>query len=342
MVDVSIIIPIFNVDKYLERCIEGVLAQTHDNFELILVNDGSPDNSGIICDNYSKKDRRIKVIHQENQGVGAARNNGLAIATGKYIYFCDPDDYIKPTLISDNFLLAEENDANMVIFGYYDEIDTKNEKKITPRSYKAIFLEKQQDFRNEFERLLEEKFLYTLWNKLYRREYLMNFGIQFGQQKVGEDAIFNYHVFEKIDKVYINEKHYYYYVMYRVGSAVNIYRDDRFEIRYEESMELEKLLKKWGEFDKFKILIQNEWISTLWYGLTNLFNQGCPLSEKDKIKRIKSFIRTPKIKDILTSASIKDIKSSFMKIEMLLLKKEYILFAYYLLKFRNVIKRSYS
>ena len=93
--EISIIVPIYNVEKYLPRCIESILAQTFTNFELILVNDGSEDDSGEVCDRYAKEDKRIKVIHKKNGGVSSARNAGLKNSIGNYIGFVDPDDYIK-------------------------------------------------------------------------------------------------------------------------------------------------------------------------------------------------------------------------------------------------------
>lgn len=94
MPEISIIVPVYNVEKYLPRCIDSILAQTFTNFELILVDDGSPDNCGAICDEYAQKDSRVVVIHKENQGVSSARNRGLDVAQGKYIMFCDSDDKV--------------------------------------------------------------------------------------------------------------------------------------------------------------------------------------------------------------------------------------------------------
>ena len=95
---ISIIVPVYKVEQYLHRCINSILAQTFENFELILVDDGSPDNCGKICDEYAQKDNRIKVIHQKNSGTIIARNAGIKIATGKYLGFVDSDDYIKPQM----------------------------------------------------------------------------------------------------------------------------------------------------------------------------------------------------------------------------------------------------
>ena len=94
MPEISIIVPVYKVEKYLNRCIDSILAQSFPDFELILVDDGSPDKSGKICDDYAAKDSRVKVIHKENAGVSAARNSGLAMSSGSYIMFCDSDDFV--------------------------------------------------------------------------------------------------------------------------------------------------------------------------------------------------------------------------------------------------------
>ena len=201
MIDISVIVPVFKVEQYLNKCIDGLLAQTHPNFELILVNDGSPDKCREICQFYQKRDRRVKVINQENKGAGAARNSGLAIAEGKYIYFCDADDTIEPTLLEDNYCLAEKYQANMVVFGYYVESHTKHGCVSEPKSYQSLFMENKSDFRNEFANLFKEHIMYTLWNKLYKRDYLIRYQCLFGNQKVGEDTKFNYQVYENLDRV---------------------------------------------------------------------------------------------------------------------------------------------
>uniref|UniRef100_UPI00388E81E0 glycosyltransferase family 2 protein n=1 Tax=Carnobacterium jeotgali TaxID=545534 RepID=UPI00388E81E0 len=130
MVAVSVIMPIYNVADGLKKSIQAFLNQTYKDFELILVNDGSTDGSGHICDEFQKKDSRIQVIHQENAGSGLARNAGLDRAIGEYIYFADPDDYVEIELIKDNLKIAKENNANVVVFGYYFEKINARGKRI--------------------------------------------------------------------------------------------------------------------------------------------------------------------------------------------------------------------
>ncbi len=316
-----------------------MLAQTHESFELILVDDGSPDQCGKICDYYETIDSRIKVIHQNNQGTGAARNSGLAVATGKYVYFCDPDDYVEPTLLADNFALAEKYEANMVIFAYYDELCTKSDQKSIPRTVHTIFLERQSDFRIEFEKLYRKKIMFTLWNKLYKKDFLDQNHCRFGNQKVGQDTIFNYIVYENLDRVYVHDQKYYHHVIDRKDSATNLYRENRFQIRYEETSKFETLIRKWGYEEKCRQLIVNDWIETLSHGMNNLFYEGSPLNDYEKKRQVMLFLNTPKMKHVLRDSSVKDGYGLFMKIELFLLKNNHIPFALYLVKLRMSVKK---
>lgn len=111
---ISIIVPIYNTEKYIRKCLDSILAQTHTNWEAILIDDGSPDNCGMICDEYAQKDKRFKVIHQENGGVVKARNKGIKIASGTYLAFVDSDDYIEPTMLEEMLLSATKQGLDIV------------------------------------------------------------------------------------------------------------------------------------------------------------------------------------------------------------------------------------
>ncbi len=124
MKSVSIIVPVYNVKNYLSKCIDSIISQTYTNIEVILVDDGSTDGSGNICDLYASKDKRIKAVHITNSGPSAARNCGIRAAMGDYILFVDGDDYISSTLVSETLKKAIENDADIVMFDadYVDEL----------------------------------------------------------------------------------------------------------------------------------------------------------------------------------------------------------------------------
>ena len=146
MPTVSVIIPVYNVEKYLHRCVDSVLNQTFTDFECILVDDGSPDRCPQICDEYAKKDKRIKVIHKQNKGPSDARNAGLDIAIGNYIYFVDGDDYVELSLLERLLEEIRNSGADVIAFGYRKEYEDTNlscDVKFMPFEYK---LESQQDY----------------------------------------------------------------------------------------------------------------------------------------------------------------------------------------------------
>lgn len=124
--DISVIVPIYNVEKYLRRALDSLLAQTHSSWEAILIDDGSPDSCGITADEYPERDNRIKVIHKINEGVSAARNDGMKQACGKYLLYLDPDDFFHPQLMEICFKMAEKEEADMVIFTYHHYYRTIN------------------------------------------------------------------------------------------------------------------------------------------------------------------------------------------------------------------------
>ncbi len=170
---ISVIIPIYNVEKYLQRCLDSVLVQTLSNIEIICVNDGATDNSASILCEFAKKDSRIKIINQENQGLSVARNNGFAVALGTYIYFLDSDDFIHPQLFEITYNLASKENADIVAFDFikcrdfskkysykkYDDI-SKIGCKITTQNFD--FFKKKGSF----------KIVPSVWSKLFKKSII--------------------------------------------------------------------------------------------------------------------------------------------------------------------------
>ena len=126
MCKISVIMPVYNSEKYLPHAVKSVLDQDFDSFELILVDDGSTDMSDALCDDFARKDPRVKVIHKQNGGICSARNEGLSLAMGEYVTFCDNDDEYLPGLLSENYAIAKENDADLLHFRRMVELETKN------------------------------------------------------------------------------------------------------------------------------------------------------------------------------------------------------------------------
>lgn len=195
---ISIIIPIYNVEQYLQRCIDSVLAQTYTDLEIILVDDGSPDGCGKICDAYAEKDSRIKVIHQENRGVSCARNAGLEIATGDQIAFLDSDDYVDATMYQQLLTVMEKTDADIAECGYrwvkpHETYDNENTGKID------IYTNLEALDKLYFGDQMFGGLSIVVWNKLYRRSLLTD--LRFAPGLNFEDVDFTPRVLYRAKKI---------------------------------------------------------------------------------------------------------------------------------------------
>ena len=232
---VSIIVPIYKVEKYIVQCIKSVLDQTYPDIEIILVDDGSPDNCGKICDEYAKIDARIKVIHKENQGLGMARNTGLEHATGDFICFLDSDDWLDSNAIETWVKYQEKYDADLVMCHYEKRDDSNNVlyryKIVENAQYYASNEEVQ---KNIFWPMIGQKSTaandFTInmcvWTNLYRHSIIKNNNIRFLSEReyLSEDICFNLQFLLKTqDAVMIPESLYYY-----PTSLTNCYKGDEF------------------------------------------------------------------------------------------------------------------
>ena len=193
---ISIIVPIYNVEKYLNKCVESILKQTYDNLEIILVDDGSLDNCGNICDEYAKKDSRIIVLHKTNGGLSDARNKGINIAKGKYIGFVDSDDYIDNDMFEILYNLCKNNNADISMISYKE---IENEIIINENSNYTNKVFKYNNIEAIKELLKDEKIKNYAWNKLYKKELFD--GIEYPIKMAYEDVGTTYKLFEKAKKI---------------------------------------------------------------------------------------------------------------------------------------------
>ncbi len=194
---ISIIVPIYKVEKYLRRCIDSLLNQDYHDIEIILVDDGSPDNCGIICDEYVKKDTRIKVTHQQNGGLSAARNAGIDIAKGEYLMFVDSDDWVEKNYCSMALKKATETESDIVVFGYNDIYNDRIIKRsIAPKD------EKKYTKEDALKELHGGKILSFAWNKIYKAN-LFKTGIRYPKGRLFEDIGTTYLLFHQANAVYL-------------------------------------------------------------------------------------------------------------------------------------------
>jgi glycosyltransferase involved in cell wall biosynthesis len=200
---VSVIIPIYNVGKYINKCIETIIKQTHRNLEIILINDGSLDDSGAICDKYAERDRRIIVIHKQNAGVSAARNSGIEVASGDYVCFVDGDDYVMPDYVEYMLYLAQKYNAEIALttgmFGNFTSGQISNDK---------IEVWSGEDAT---EGILCYRIPIGVYCKIFRRDFISS-NIRFVTNLfIGEGFNFNTAAFQKANKVIIGHRRIYYY-----------------------------------------------------------------------------------------------------------------------------------
>ena len=274
----SVIIPVYNVENYLSRCIDSLLAQNYVDLEILLIDNGSGDQSGQICEDYATQFSNITAYHIPNKGVGSARNFGLSKAKGEFICFVDADDYLVGNLFSD-VESQLDSQLDLVVFSYYNSIE-KNLSEID-RSAKILPTEGKKD-KSDFIALFQELFLtdmmYTVWNKIYRREFLEEHQIVFESYELGEDVRFNLSVYQHVNTVFLVKSAYYVYVSGRVDSAMGQYNPNRMNYQLEELGKVDQLMISWNSHDeqfidqiKARILMSN---------IQNISKQKMSLSKK--------------------------------------------------------------
>lgn len=192
MTKISIIIPVYNVEKYISRCIESIIIQTFKDWELLLINDGSIDSSGNICEIYAKRDWRIKIIQKRNGGVSETRNLGLDMADGEYITFIDADDWIEPDYLEKMYDDIKKMNVEILITGYIIEKEDKIINKFIPRRRKVMNIQEAK-----LELLKQEIYSCTVYDKLYKKEVLRKERFN-TKLKIGEDLLFFWNLINKI------------------------------------------------------------------------------------------------------------------------------------------------
>lgn len=259
---ISVIIPVYNVEGYLEHCLDSILQQTFKDFEVIVVDDGSSDGTPDICDDYGKRDSRIKIIHKINEGVSIARNTGIEQAKGKYILFFDGDDFMEPYTMEELVNCGEINSADTVIYGYHTFENGRVKETFLPKF-------KEDIYKNEkiIEELLpafigvsengvdnwlkkEKNALYVenpaLWRTMVSRDIIVENNIRFQEQlRVGEDTMFISEYLSCAKDVYVVKKPYYYLVL-RNQSTIAVYEKDPVS-KLEEKLKLVKARKLFTE-----------------------------------------------------------------------------------------------
>ncbi len=328
---VSIIMPVYNVSEKLNKSLNSLINQTYSNIEILLINDGSTDNSGEVCDKYAQNDNRIKVVHKKNGGVSSARNIGLEIATGKYIMFVDSDDYTYEKSCEVMVKAIEKYDVDMVVSSYNTVYNGKVVKHICPEKvYNSV-----ESMKDDFRLIYLDCFLNSPWNKLFKKEHITK-GFD-ENMRYFEDYYFVLDYMDNIRNLVTIDTPLYYYIEDTGNSLTKVFREDTFDVFPKIYLRQKEFCHKYfgNEFD-------NELKSSLLYGFYNtaqklIYSKG---SKDNKIKTLNNWLNNTTIKtsinenfiDYINKNSNKQLKVAYSYIINEQLNK-----LYYMLKIKQII-----
>lgn len=303
---ITVVIPVYNVEQYIEECIESVINQTYTNLEIILVDDGSTDNSGNICNKFEKIDKRIKVIHKANGGLSDARNIGLKVSTGEYIQFIDSDDYIEKDMIETLYKTINEYNADIAICNHY----VLKNGKTSNDSTGIITIYNNKEVLKEF--LLDTKIRAYTWEKLWKKSLFE--GIEFPFGRKFEDIATTPKLFWKAEKIVLNDIPKYYYRQ-REGSIMNK-QSNELRLEYIDIVknideEMKKIVPELEEYFSYNLIhaMLNTYNDIAIFKMYDLIDNE---QVKELYKYTKKLINNEKVKMIIEK-NMSEVKKLHLK-----------------------------
>ena len=283
---VSIIIPIYNVKQYILEGINIICEQLYPEIEILLIDDGSTDGSGDICDAVAKKYNHVRVFHKKNEGAGSARNMGIDNAKGDFIYFFDIDDRAYPELIDRCVKLMNEKDVDILTFGFNVKDVKYGKGNLDSVKFPDILIESNEVLRNYY---LSEILFVPYgngfpWNKFYRKSFLDKYHLRFEDQRIQQDEVFNLKCYQHLDKMYLSSEVLYLYYIYDKGNTRSRFIPNRFDIYVSVREQFEKLRKQWNITDsRYDDYLRKRFYQSVDQTLRfNLFHPDCPWNKKEK------------------------------------------------------------
>ncbi|MGI2030033.1 glycosyltransferase family 2 protein [Endozoicomonas acroporae] len=305
---VTIIIGLYNVANHLKnKKLSCILNQTYKNIEIILVNDGSSDDTAKLCNEIKKNNARVRVINKKNGGLGSARNAGLDSATGDYIWFYDVDDEVELNLIEVNVAVINKYNVDMTLFGI-NVIDMA-----TGYSEHVVHRERLIENNDQFKKAYIELFVDSKhgngfnWNKFYKRDLIERNKFRFGDNRIQQDEVFNIQLYPLIDRLYVLNLPLYHYYLYRSGTNRCRYISNRFEIYSDVYSRLSKFCDSWLDGDEYyQAKIDQRFYSGLLNTVDyNLLHTDCPFSFKEKVNYVKKILSHGLTRKMLASHNVK-------------------------------------
>lgn len=306
----SIIMPVYNVEKYLEKAIKSVLEQTFYDFELIIIDDASNDNSKKIYIKYKEFCRIYRL--EKNLGLSSVRNLGLEKSKGEYILFMDSDDWLENNALEILYNRIRKRKENVIIFGISEEYFNKKDQYIKSNIIKSEYYCSKNliDIRKKIISLYENTLFRYAWNKIYKREFLENNNLKFKKINIVEDIIFNIEVFEYIDSILILDDVLIHYRRRVQGSLINKYYNDYWEVN-KKVIDLEyNQYNRWNMISNIKKTLVRQYIKFVFLSIQMIFYKECKKSFNEKKDFIKDFVKKCSKEKFFKDITEKDLSGS--------------------------------
>ena len=308
MIKVSVIMPVYNSEKYLRKAVDSILNQDCEGYELILVDEGSTEKSGKRCDEYAANNKNVKVVHKTNGGICSARNAGLDVAQGEYIGFCDNDDEYLPGLLKENYELAKANDIDLLRYAKIKRME-KDDGRVweTITKLEEMIIEKK-DFYKHYINIRKED---TIWTGLYRREIIEDNKIRFNEKIKygGEDVYFNISMLKNCQRLGFNSRPYYSWTQRDTHSTSRSFNDEFLDDMI-DNLQLEYEFMKETCQDKVSNYVKNVYlVNSYIHTLVDYMSvKSCKLTTKEKAERLERFRKHPIFDKEIPKATYKKIK----------------------------------
>lgn len=325
MPSVSLIVPVYNGADYLKKGIDSILRQTFSDFEVILVDDGSTDGSGAVCDAYAAADSRVRAVHKENGGAGSARNRGIELAAGEYLMFPDADDWMEPAMLEEMVRRARETDADVVICGFRNHTSYSDAPGAAVRAGTAYFGTKQE-VRAYVTSLFPDGVVGYPWNKLYKAERIRENALRFPAMRRYQDGMFNLAFFEHAGSCALLDRELYHYKVNDMADVFmkfpkNMYQlIEQFTEAYYEKLEQWDCLTSEAE-NRILAFYGNSVVSCL----DNTYSDRWQMSGKERKAYIRDLRDKPRMRTVF--ARLEEIGgiSRYVRLVLRLLKKNRLL-----------------
>lgn len=339
----SIIIPVYNAEKYLERCMDSIYAQTFNDYEIILVNDGSKDKSADVCRSYCEKDERVQFIDKENGGAGSARNAGIEVARGEYLAFPDVDDWIETTMYEELLQLSQGGKYDLVVSGvnYYQHSLNSNIRYSRTTAGPSLSCSSQTECRNKVMDFFPTTIIFdSPCNKLYKRQIVSDYNLRFSSLRRCQDAMFNLDFYDCITSVVSTDKAYYNYLENTVQDVQRKFPQNYIDINIFYYTHLKEIMSKWGMYQQeIKQHYDSSFVLSVYETIEMFENPQWKFNKREQKEYIHNIMHREIIQKNLLEANVRvDIREKYN----ILLNKDIRTFMkkYKTNKLKNVIRKN--